>query len=51
MADQLICPVGYLPDSLNRDTFGDFLIDRFNLLKQVFRQVWEDAIPPPKEQA
>lgn len=51
MADQLICPVGYLPDSLNWDRFGDFLIDRFSLLKQVFRQVWEDAIPLPKEQA
>ena len=43
---QLHCPARLLPSPLNNDSFEGFLLERFELLKSEFLDVWRDYIPP-----
>lgn len=42
---QLLCPAGLLPDPLDKNNFETFLLERFDLLKREFLNVWRDHIP------
>ncbi len=43
--DLLICKAQHLPESLNRESFEDFLRNRWSELKNEFLTVWRDHIP------
>lgn len=45
MATQLICPLDILPSATLAKSFDDFLLQRFDKLKQEFKDVWHDRIP------
>ena len=42
---QLLCSECLLPKPLNKDSFESFLLERFELLKRKFLEVWRDHIP------
>ncbi|MCY3832855.1 MAG: DUF262 domain-containing protein [Chloroflexi bacterium] len=41
----LLCPASMLPRPVTKDSFEEFLLDRFELLKREFLKVWRDHIP------
>ncbi len=43
--EQLLCPARLLPKPLNKGNFESFLLERFELLKRRFIEVWRDHIP------
>lgn len=44
--EQLHCPASLLPKPLTKDSFENFLLQRFELLKREFLTVWREHIPP-----
>lgn len=42
---KLHCPAHLLPTPLNKNSFETFLLERFDLLKREFLNVWSDHIP------
>ena len=44
-AERLLCPEALLPNPLSKESFEDFLLDRFKLLKDEFVRVWREHIP------
>lgn len=42
---KLRCPAHLLPTPLNKNSFETFLLERFDLLKREFLNVWSDHIP------
>ncbi len=42
---QLLCPANLLPKPLTQDSFEEFLLKRFDLLKAEFFKVWREHIP------
>lgn len=44
-AEELICPVEFLPRQVSLDSFQTFLVDRFQVLVDEFIKAWRDSIP------
>ena len=44
--ERLLCPLDCLPIALSKEAFEEFLLRRFDLLKNEFFRVWSDHIPP-----
>lgn len=42
---QLLCPASLLPSQIYKDSFEGFLLERFELLKREFLNLWSDHIP------
>lgn len=47
-AEQLLCPVDLLPEHVSLESFENFLVERFQVLKDEFVFVWRDNIPAEK---
>ena len=43
--EQLICKAKHLPTEITKNSFEDFLFERFELLKAEFIKVWREYIP------